>query len=166
MSEGVFYAAEDVETAVSELAFHRLLFFAESPATPWPANPAEYSAFSVAFITARGVDLTRPPLDADRMNWRQLSNYIPCQDLADAARAASIEAIRYQSVRNPKQSFNIALLRCRVFSDPRPIGLQTWHVYLHSNGIQAICEFPKMSVSFARDAFAEDPRIAETDWER
>src|SRR5205085_3795769 len=40
MTEGVFYAAEAVATAVAEMAFHRLLFFAESPATPWPANPA------------------------------------------------------------------------------------------------------------------------------
>ena len=35
---GVFYASETPATAVAEMAFHRLLFFADSPATPWPAN--------------------------------------------------------------------------------------------------------------------------------
>ena len=33
---GVFYASQTPATAVAETAFHRLLFFADSPATPWP----------------------------------------------------------------------------------------------------------------------------------
>src|SRR5262245_14881240 len=41
MTPGVFYASADPETAVAETAFYRLLFFADSPATPWPANAAE-----------------------------------------------------------------------------------------------------------------------------
>lgn len=43
----IFYAAEHIETAVAEMAFWRLLFFIESPGTPWPANPLEMTAFSV-----------------------------------------------------------------------------------------------------------------------
>src|SRR5690606_23673868 len=35
-TRGVFYAAEQVATAVAEMAFYRLLFFADSPDTPWP----------------------------------------------------------------------------------------------------------------------------------
>ena len=57
---GVFYAAEAPETAVAEMAFYRLLFFAESPLTPWPVNPSEYTAFSAAVRTERALDLTRP----------------------------------------------------------------------------------------------------------
>src|SRR5471032_1069901 len=38
LSEGVFYAAEEPHTAVAEIVFWRLLFFAESPGTPWPRN--------------------------------------------------------------------------------------------------------------------------------
>ena len=49
MTEGVFYASETPQTAVAEMAFYRLLFFAESPDTPWPANPAEYTAFSTEY---------------------------------------------------------------------------------------------------------------------
>ena len=153
-------------TCLSELAFHRLLFFAESPATPWPINPAEYSAFSVGFGTARGIDLARAPLNADRDNWRQLGDYAPCQDLADAARTGSIEVIRYVSVRDPDQGLNLALLTCRAFSDRQPTSMQSWRIYLRSSGIQAISEFPKKSISFAPDAFAEDPRIAEINWDR
>ena len=46
LTEGVFYSSETPETAIAEMAFYRLLFFAESPDTPWPANPAEYTGFS------------------------------------------------------------------------------------------------------------------------
>lgn len=49
---GVFYAAEQVTTAVAEMAFYRLLFFSESPDTPWPANASEYTAFSAGLKPA------------------------------------------------------------------------------------------------------------------
>ena len=62
---GVYYAALSVETALAEMAFYRLLFFAESPATPLPGNAADYTAFSAAVATERSIDLTRPPLDGD-----------------------------------------------------------------------------------------------------
>ena len=86
MTEGVFYASERIGTAASELIFHRLLFFAESPDTPWPANPGEFTGFSVGYATVAGLDLTRPPLSGDREMWCHPNNYGPCQDLADAAR--------------------------------------------------------------------------------
>jgi hypothetical protein len=46
LTAGVFYAAENPRTAIAELTFYRLLFFAESPNTPWPTNPGEYTAFA------------------------------------------------------------------------------------------------------------------------
>ena len=49
LTPGVYYASEAPETAVAEIAFYRLLFFAESPATPWPVNAAEFTAFAVPF---------------------------------------------------------------------------------------------------------------------
>jgi RES domain len=66
MTEGVFYASETPQTAVAEMAFYRLLFFAESPDTPWPANPAEYTAFSADCAAKKAIDLTRSRYGADR----------------------------------------------------------------------------------------------------
>ena len=43
---------ENAATAVAEMAFHRLLFFADSPDTPWPADAGDYTAFSVRFRTS------------------------------------------------------------------------------------------------------------------
>ena len=62
----VFYAAEQVDTAVAEIAFWRLLFFLESPGTPWPSNPLELTAFAVAYKVDRCLDLTLSALRCAR----------------------------------------------------------------------------------------------------
>ena len=73
---GVFYAAEESRTAAAEKAFYRLLFFAESPETPWPVNPSEHTGFSVGVYSPRSLDLTKPPFDADKSVWHHPSNMV------------------------------------------------------------------------------------------
>src|SRR3546814_774959 len=120
MTPGVFYAAETPATAVAEMAFYRLLFFAESPDTPWPANPAEYTAFAADYASPNGIDLTAPSFAARSALWRHPTDYGPCQDLADTARAASIEILRYRSVRAPAGGANAPLPPCPGYAAPRP----------------------------------------------
>jgi len=166
MTEGVFYASETPQTAVAEMAFYRLLFFAESPATPWPANPAEYTAFSSEYATKKAIDLSKGKYARSRKKWMHVTDYGPCQAFADIARAAEIEIIRYASVRDPAQGMNVALLTCRAFARPKTIDQQTWHIRLGEAGAQAICEAPKSGITFDRKAFAADPRIAKLQWVR
>lgn len=164
-SAGVYYAAEAITPAVAEMSFYRLLFFAESPDTPWPRDAAEYTAFSVAFHADKALDLTRPPLDGDTVAWTHPTDYAACQTLADTAREANMVAIRYRSVRHP-QGNNLALLTCTVFSRPEPTEWQTWRVRLSAFGVQALCEFPSRRISFDRTAFAGDPRLTALRWDR
>ena len=65
------------------MTFHRLLFFADSPQTPWPADAGDLTAFSVRFRASAAIDLTAPPFDADRARWTHPTDYAPCQALAD-----------------------------------------------------------------------------------
>jgi RES domain len=164
--EGVFYAAEVVETAVAEAVFHRLLFYSESPDTPWPANPGEYSAFATEFATARALDLSQPPLLAQRTSWTHLTDYTACLNLADVVRAAALEAIRYESVRDPQGRANLALLTCRVFTQNNVVDRQTWHFHFTNSGIRSIREAPSATIQFDRNVFAADPRIAAMKWDR
>lgn len=166
LSDGVFYAAETPRTAVAEMAFYRLLFFAESPDTPWPTNPAEYTAFSTAYKTKKGIDLTKGKFELHKAKWTNLTDYGRCQAFADAARAAKIEVIRYESARDPGRGMNLALLSCGAFAQPKPIDQQTWHIRLSEAGAHAICEAPKGGITFDRKAFAADPRIARLHWTR
>jgi RES domain len=163
---GVFYASEKPETAVAEMAFYRLLFFAESPGALWPTNAGEYTAFAASYRTRRGLDLTRPPLDEDSAHWSDPIDYSACQDFADAARAAEVQILKYVSVRDPHRHMNFALLTCTVFAQPAPINRQTWRIQLGSSGVHAVCEFPRMQLEFGRDSFNSDPRITALNWDR
>ena len=166
MTAGVYYASERVEASVAEAAFARLLFFAESPGTPWPANAGEFTAFAVRFATKHALDLTKPPLARDRIAWTDPRDYSACQSLADAARAAMIQMIRYESVRDPEHRANVALLSCAAFATREPHERQTWRIQVGPRGVQAICEFPDTRLEFPRDAFATDPRIKALAWDR
>lgn len=166
MTEGVFYASVAPQTAVAEIAFYRLLFFAKSPDTPWPTNAAEYTAFSAEYATKKAIDLTKGKYNAYRKNWMHRTDYSHCQALAETARAAKIEVICYASVRDPGHGLNFALLTCNAFAQPKPIEQQTWRIRLSHAGAHAICEAPKFGVTFDRETFAADPRIAKLRWVR
>jgi hypothetical protein len=166
LTPGVFYASHHVETAIAEAVFWRLLFYADSPDTPWPANAGEYTAFACAYSTGRAIDLTRPPYEARRAAWMHPTRLDECQTLAEAARAANIDIIRYASVRDPQHRLNVALLRCRAFAQSAETARQTWRIHLGAGGARTQCELPRLSLDFDRKAFAGDPRIARMKWER
>jgi RES domain len=164
LSPGVYYAAEEQRTAAAETAFHQLLFFAESPDTPWPANPLICTAFSVEVLSHRSLDLTEPPLDADAPLWRHPVKYEPCQALADAAREADAEILRYASARAPGAC--VAVLTCAAFAALAPQDFETWRIGVSPSGAFAFRDIPFASIEFDRNAFAADPRIAAMQWER
>ncbi len=164
LTPGVFYASIKQTTAVAEMAFWRLLFYAESPATPWPSNAGEYTAFAVRFSAAKGLDLMRPPLDRDAGKWTDPSDYAHCQALADTARSAGVQGIRYQSART--DGVNVALFTCAAFASRAPEGYRRWRIHVGGAGARAIGEVPDERIAFDRAAFARDPRIASLKWDR
>jgi len=166
LTPGVFYGSETPETAATEIAFSRLLFFAESPAIPWPTTSAQFTAFSVEAITGRAIDLSLPPFRSLRSTWLNLTDYEACQQLADAARSAAIEVIKYESARDPRGGKNIAILTCRVFGTTGPANPQTWRIHFGATGVRMFREFPGRTIAFDRTTFAADPRIASMVWDR
>jgi len=152
-TEGVYYAGEVPATAVAEMVYYRLLFFAESPQTPLPANPAEYTAFAASYASGRSVDLTRPQLNADADIWTDPADYSGCQALADSCRQAAVDVIRYHSVRDPAGGANLALLSCSVFTEAEPTDRQTWRIHLTASGAIAICDYPNHRLQFDRGEF-------------
>jgi hypothetical protein len=161
---GVYYASEHVETAVAEMAFYRLLFYAESPQTPFPDAATDLSAFSMRISTHFSYDLMRP--DFDDHAFRNMFGYSQTQALADSARKAGVEIIRYRAVREKDGRANVALMTAKVFLDKKPKQWRTWRMRIGSSGVAALCDFPVSSISFSRSAFADDPRMADFHWER
>jgi hypothetical protein len=163
---GVFYSAQREETAAAEITYYRLLFFADSPRTPWPANPGQYTSFCAEYGADLSVDLTQPPLRDHGALWTSPVDHSACQALAEQARERGIQVIKYHSVRDPERGLNIALLSCRAFTSRDPVTLRTWRIHLSPGGARALREFPPSALNFGRATFASDPRIAAMNWER
>jgi hypothetical protein len=156
--EGAFYCSERPETAVTETSFYRLLFFAEAPGMRLPASAVEHTVFSVRCRISFALNLSTPPLDRDSHAWKDPMDYSACQDLADTAREAHIQAIRYSSVRDPHGGMNCALLSASSFAEPDPVTQQTWHIFPGERTVRAWCENPRQSLEFRREDF-NDPRL-------
>lgn len=156
--DGVFYAAQAIATAMSETAFYRFLFFSLTAMKGRPSN-TPHTAFQTE-VRALAIDLTLPPFDRDRSAWTHPTAYGPCQDLADDARRAGVEAILYVSVRDPGHRSNIAVLRPEALARGRQIvAQQTWWIHMTVEVVTCICEFPPQGLSYRRTDF-EDPRLA------
>lgn len=166
LTPGVWYGAERPETAVAEMVFYRFLFYAESPDTPFPDNPADYTAFCVGVGTEDALDLTTGTLAEYHEAWIDPTEYSACQDLAEAARATGAEIIRFQSVRDPDKGANLAVLTCGAFQDAAPVDRQSWRIRISTSGAQAVRDHPRLGVEYDRDAFDFDPRVEGMSWER
>ena len=137
-TEGVFYASEEVRTALAELCYYRLRFFKESPDAVLPRQQERLTVFSVDYKSSNVIDLTRPPFVKDRALWAHPSDYQTTQAFADVARQADIEIICYESVRDVEQGTNLALLTPSAFKSKKPKKVQTWFLYLSQ--AEANCE--------------------------
>ncbi|RIA43899.1 RES domain-containing protein [Hephaestia caeni] len=139
---GIFYASEQLATAIAETAYWRLLFFSRSPGFTPPNAVVEHSAFTVAIAVDRLIDLTAPPFAQAAARWRDPDDYSACRALAGAARRIDTQAIRYTSVRDPDSGANVALLDPSGFAARTPRIEQTWHFRYESGRITAFAAFP------------------------
>lgn len=110
---GVFYGAEERQTACAECGYWRLRFWLDSAGLATRAATVKITLFEFHARSDSALDLTRPPLAAQRALWTDPSDYRATQALASQARQAGIDAIRYESARNPGG-------RCLALLTPQP----------------------------------------------
>ena len=127
LEAGVWYGAEALRTALAEKSYWRLRFLLDSPDTP-ALKPVPHTAFRAAVRSAATIDLTRAPLVRDRALWTHPSRYTDTQELASAARAAQLQIIRYESVRDPEHGACAAVLDPAAFGRGKPRGQETWFI--------------------------------------
>ena len=161
---GVYYASEEPRTAIIETAFHLLLFYADSPDTPFPAQPSEHTAFDVPVKTKAAIDLTSKPFSDANELWMHPTDYEPCQRLEEAAREEGIQLIRYASVRDPELKQNAAILTCAAFAASAPTQNQTWRLWFNRTGMHAICDFHAQKFSITPAQWESDERLHSLVW--
>ena len=127
LEPGVWYGAEELRTALAEKSYWRLRFLLDSPATP-DQKPVPHTVFQAAVRSRAALDLTRAPFVRERAAWTHRSDYRDTQSFATIARAAHIELIRYESVRDPEHAACAAVLDPLAFGRGKPHGLETWFI--------------------------------------
>ena len=111
---GVFYGAEERKTACAECGYWRLRFWLDSEGLSGRSATVELTLFEFHAASERAIDPSRPLLAANRAAWTHPSDYRDTQALAEQARKAGINTIRYESVRDPG-GFCLALLTPEPF---------------------------------------------------
>jgi hypothetical protein len=131
--EGVFYGADQLRTACAELGYWRWRFLMDSPAllrlAPLPHTLFHCEAAGIS------IDLTQAPFNAQASEWTASRDYSATQRLGTAARAAGIQLIRYQSVRDPEAGTCTAVLTPDSFT-ATPLTEQTWRLTVTRERVQ------------------------------
>jgi RES domain len=95
---GVWYGAESVETACTELAYWRWRFLMDSEGLRTSELIAEFSLFR-AKVNGKAIDLSVEPWDTYRSDWTS-DDYSACLTVAAEARRREVQWIRYWSARD------------------------------------------------------------------
>ncbi len=129
---GIFYGAEDRQTACAESGYWRLRMWMDSEGLSGKQKAVPLTLFEFHGASVRSIDLTLPPLAADCDIWTNQDDYSGTQQLAGNAREAGIEVIRYGSVRN-HGGYCLALMSPKVFKavqEPYQNNQQTWTLFI------------------------------------
>ena len=121
---GVWYGAEKERTACAELGFWRWRFLMDSRGLD-SIGPSPQTVFR-AGIDGRLIDLTEAPFKRARSDWADPHSYAASQRIAQVARQANVDAIRYESVRDPEHGGAVAVLRPSCFKPRKPLEQRTW----------------------------------------
>lgn len=95
---GIWYGAESVETACTELAYWRWRFLMDSEGLRTSELIAEFSLFR-AKVNGKAIDLSVEPWDIHRSDWTS-DDYSTCLAVAAEARRREVQWIRYWSARD------------------------------------------------------------------
>lgn len=121
---GVWYGAERERTACAELGFWRWRFLMDTDGLK-ELPPSPQTVFRAA-IDGRMVDLTEAPFKRARSEWTDPRDYAAAQRFGRLARQADLDAIRYESVRDPEHGGAVAVLRAACFKPRKPLEQHIW----------------------------------------
>lgn len=130
---GIWYGAEAQRTACAELGFWRWRFLIDSDGLQ-SMGPSPQTVFQ-AGIHAGLIDLTAAPFTRSRAEWTNPNAYDATQGFAHVAREAGVDAIRYESVRDPEHGGAVAVLQPACFKPRKPLQQATWFLTVRAESV-------------------------------
>jgi hypothetical protein len=155
----LWYGSEQLDTALAEVAYYRLVFLEGTSARLEPLTTT-LTAFRARASSDRGADLVAPPFDVHRDVIASPSRYDATQAIGDDLRAAGVELFRYPSAR-AANGVNVGALSPAVFKRSKPRGFETWHCVASRDGVELSRRdyFARGAITFSRDQFLVDDRL-------
>lgn len=129
---GVFYAAQQRQTACAESGYWRWRFVQESAGLQ--AMEAHPMSLFAARLHAQAVDLQQPPFKARRKEWTHPEDYATTQRFARDARTQGAQLILYESVRDPAHGECAAVLTPDAFVAGQKPDPETWYLAVTPKG--------------------------------
>ncbi len=124
---GLFYGAKNLEPALAESAYYRLVFWSGMEIAPPSAKfITEHTVFGARFDTCQGLRLQDPPFSRFEKRLVDRESYTDTQRLGGQLRQAEIAAFEYISARDADRGINIALCNADVFCASQPAWQEEW----------------------------------------
>jgi hypothetical protein len=121
---GILYGAQELPTALAEVAYYRLVFL-EGTRAELGTVFAELTAFEFGVSAPRGIDLSRAPFREHEGKISSPVSYSASQGLGAEMRSAGVEACLYVSARALPRALNLAVFE-NVFDPPKPVSEERW----------------------------------------
>jgi len=121
---GILYAARELPSAFTEVAYYRLVFL-EGTAAPLSPIQVDLTAFSFRLAAQRAIDLTVEPFRAFEERISSPVSYADSQQLGHDMREAAVQACLYVSARARGRGVNLAVFD-NVFRPQRPLDEERW----------------------------------------
>jgi hypothetical protein len=122
----LFYASRNLGAVLAECAYYRCVFWQGISEPPPAPMTTQHTLFGVGIRVTRGLQLQAPPFDRHRATLTDPADYRATQRLGSALREQAIEAIEYESARDPAHGLNVALYTPAALADARPRFVQEW----------------------------------------
>jgi len=146
--QSVFYGAEELHTAMAEIAYHRFVFIRHSESDFAPMT-VPYTHFMARLKTDRAIYLTQPPFETCRADISHPASYAFSQRYGSALRSAEADLFTFYSARKPDGT-NVGVFSPEAFALNEPIkGTEKiWNLYISRD----VIEFKSNSI-FDRQTF-------------
>lgn len=123
---GIFYGSQTLQPLLAEAAYYRLVFWTGMERPPTKRLLTQHTLFRARYRTPRGLRLENPPFAQYRNSLRDPSHYEGTQRLGEHLRDAGIEAIEYESARDPDAGLNVALFSPVALMPSQRLHEQAW----------------------------------------
>lgn len=157
---GIWYGADDLSTALAEIAYYRLVFLEGTEADLGPMA-VDLSAFTAKVDSECAVDLSEAPFSDFEAEISSPDHYDKSQELGLDMRQAGVEIFRYRSARDPERGTNLGIFTPKVFAERRPSEPDIWYCVTTTEVVELSRRtvFERESFRFPREIFEIDGRL-------